>query len=823
MSNPADPSAALRRAATIIQKLERQLDAARLAVAEPVAVVGVGCRLPGGVSSLSSFWQLLRRGADTVRPMPAGRFGTHDFYDADPDAPGKSYVRGGSFLDDIEGFDAEFWGIGSDRAALLDPQHRLLLECSWEALEHSGIVLGALKGSAVGVFVGTASNEFGYRVTTDSDLPLEAFAARMGQSFSAGRLSLTMDLKGPALAVDTACSSSLVALHSACQALRSRECEVALAAGVQVMLSPDPFIWLSRLHGLSADGRCKSFSEKADGYGRGEGCVVLALKRLSDARAAGDRILCLIRGSAVNHDGLRSGLATPTGDGQRTVIQQALANAHLHPSDIDYVEPHAIGTALGDAIELESLARAYGPGRSVPLWVGSLKAAVGHLEPASGIAGVLKVITSLQHEALPPSPHALPLSSLVNWSELPIRVLEQVEPWPRSERPRRAGVSAYGLSGTNSHVVLEEAPETAELAQAKPRRAELVVVSAKSPEALRGMTERLHFHLEVRANVDLADVAHSLATTRSLMEHRTAFVVSTADGLREVLQQEAAGLVPRGVSRGQAIESTGKMLWLFASDYPVLPGMGRELYEEWPAFRQSLDAAVAVIDPLLKRSLHDLLWARPNTPEASFLEHAPFAQCARFALEWAMSQLWQSWGVTPELVAGHFTGEICAACTAGVVSLADAARLVVATCARPLSDENVRSVRSVVSSSGSIPLLSNVTGKPLAEHQRQNYWERPWTPPPASPALLAQAAGADRWLELGPVTASFHCAATAEPAADPIASHDAAAPESAAVLSALGRWIVTGGAPRWENVLAQGARRIELPTYAWQRRRHTLP
>lgn len=821
MSNPADPSAALRRAATIIQKLERQLDAARLAMAEPIAVVGVGCRLPGGVSSLASFWQLLSRGTDTVRPMPVARFGTDDLYDADPDAPGKYYVRGGSFLNDIEGFDAEFWGIDPERAALLDPQHRLLLECSWEAFEHAGIILGARQCGSVGVFVGTASNEFGYRVTTDSNLPLEAFAARMGQSFSAGRLSLTMGLKGPALAIDTACSSSLVALHSACQALRSRECEVALAAGVQVMLSPDPFIWLSRLHGLSADGRCKSFSENADGYGRGEGCVVLALKRLSDARVAGDRILTLIRGSAVNHDGVRSGLATPTGDGQRTVIQQALANANLQPSDIDYVEPHAIGTSMGDAIELESLARAYGPGRSVPLWVGSLKAALGHLEPASGIAGVLKVITSLQHEALPPSPHALPLSPLVNWSELPIRVLEQVEPWPRSERPRRAGVSAYGLSGTNCHVVVEEAPAAPDLARAEHRNAELVVVSAKSPAALQGVTERLHSHLELHANDDLADVAYSLAVTRTLMEHRAAYVVSTADALREVLQHEAEGLRPSGVSRGQVGAVPGKLLWLFSSDYPVLPGMGRELYEEWPVFRQSLDGAFAAMHPLLNRSLSDLLWARPNTPEASRLEHAPLAQCARFALEWAMSQLWQSWGVAPEFVAGHFTGEICAACTAGVFSLADAARLVVATCAQPLSDENVRWVRSIAYSSGSIPMLSNVTGEPLADHQRPNHWERPQGAPALSAKVLAEVAGADRWVELGPASAWFGSVATDGRAENPIGSHDAASSASSSVLSALGRWVVTGGAPRWENILAQGARRIELPTYAWQRRRLT--
>lgn len=817
MSNPADPSAALRRAATIIQKLERQLDAARLAATEPIAVVGVGCRLPGSVSSLASFWQLLRRGTDTVQPVPAERFGTNDLYDGDPGAAGKYYVRGGSFLNDIEGFDADFWGMAPEQAALLDPQHRLLLECSWEAFEHAGIVLDALQDASVGVFVGTASNEFGFRVTTDSNLPLEAFAARMGQSFSAGRLSLTMGLKGPTLAIDTACSSSLVALHSACQALRARECEVALAAGVQVTLSPDPFIWLSRLHGLSADGRCKSFSEKADGYGRGEGCVVLALKRLSDARAAGDRILSLIRGSAVNHDGVRSGLATPTGEGQRTVIQRALVNARLQPSDIDYVEPHAIGTSLGDAIELESLARAYGPGRSVPLWVGSLKATIGHLEPASGIAGVLKVITSLQHEALPPSPHALPLSSLVNWSELPIRVLEQVEPWPRGERPRRAGVSAYGISGTNCHVVVEEAPEAPVRTRTERRRAELVVVSAKSPEALRGVTERLHLHLEVRANEDLADVAYTLATTRTLMAHRTAFVVSTAEALREVLQREAAGLLPRGVSRGRALESPGKMLWLFSSDYPVLPGMGRDLYDAWPVFRESLDGAFGALKPLLSRSLSDLLWARPNTPEASLLEHAPFAQCVRFALEWAMGQLWQSWGVKPDFVTGSYTGALCAACTAGVFSLADAARLAIATCVQPLSDENVRVARSIAYCPGSIPLLSNATGKPLTDYQRLNHWERPGATAALSAQQLAVACGADRWLELGPLSASFCGGGTDESSA----SHDAVVSESGSVLSALAQWVVSGGAPRWENILAPRAMRIELPTYPWQRRHHT--
>ncbi|HRI54553.1 MAG TPA: polyketide synthase, partial [Pseudomonadota bacterium] len=459
MSDSTRIEEALAKAGQVILRLKQNLASEREARREPLAIIGVGCRLPGGITELSALWELLAAGRDTVGELPASRFDLAALYDPDPDAPGKIYTRQGSFLDQVDSFDPGFFGISPREAAWLDPQHRLLLECSWEALENAGLPPERLRATRVGVYTGIGPSDYGQRVLGRAPAQLEAYAATgTGPSFSAGRLSFLLGLQGPSVAVDTACSSSLVALHLACQALRLGECELALAGGVQVMLTPELFIVLSRLRALAPDGRCKSFAAEADGYGRGEGCGVVALKRLSDARRDGDRVLAVIRGTAVNHDGPSSGLTTPNGTAQRQVLAQALANAGLTAAEVDYVEAHGTGTSLGDPIEVEALAAVYGAGRRRPLQIGSLKTNLGHLESASGIAGVLKVVAALQHHELPPSLHAARLNPQLDWKNLQVQVVRERLAWPPGDRPRRAGVSAFGMSGTNAHALLEETP-----------------------------------------------------------------------------------------------------------------------------------------------------------------------------------------------------------------------------------------------------------------------------------------------------------------------------------------------------------------------------
>lgn len=681
MTTPADARDALRKAAAIIQKLEQRLESSELARVEPIAIVGAGCRLPGGVNDLESFWRLLEAGREAVGPIPRNRFDMDAVYDPDPAAQGTSYVRDGSFLDQVDGFDAGFFGVSPREAAWIDPQHRLLVECAYEALEDAGMPIDRLRGSSTGVYVGLGVSDYAQQLTPGPLKDLQGyFATGTGASFSAGRIAFLLGLQGPAIAVDTACSSSLTALHLACTALRAGECSLALAGGAQVMLSPQPFVVLSRLRALAPDGRCKTFSNQADGYGRGEGCGVVVLKLLSSALRDKDRILGLIRGSAVNQDGASSGMTAPNGDAQRDVLRKALHSARLTPAEVDYVEAHGTGTALGDPIELEALADVYGAGRASALEIGAAKTNVGHLEAAAGMVGVLKVIAALRHEALPPSLHSAELNAHVDWAALPLRVVRSLRAWPwAAARPRRAGVSSFGMSGTNAHVVLEEAPRVEQERVAPVKAAELILLSARTPEALGMVAGRLRAFMLENTQLPLRDLAFSLVTTRSLLEQRGALTVSSHEALQEALAAFERGDVPAGAVRAEAGEQGGRLAWLFTGQGAQRLAMGQGLYAEWPAFRAALDEACAVIDPLLARPLRAVMWAEPGTAEAELLDQTEYTQPALFAFEWALAQLWRSWGVEPDVVLGHSIGEITAACVAGVFSLADAAALV---CAR---------------------------------------------------------------------------------------------------------------------------------------------
>jgi epothilone polyketide synthase D len=624
---------------------------------EPIAIIGAGCRMPGGIADLESLWRFLAEGKDAIEPIPADRFHLDAWFDANPDADGKTYVRHGGFVKDHDRFDAEFFGISPREASTLDPQQRFLLETSWEALENAGLAPARLADRRVGMYIGVGPSDYGALLAKLGAKDAKDGYAAMGVApcFSAGRLSYALGLRGPSVAIDTACSSSLVALHLACQGLRSGESELALAGGVQLMLSPEPFVYLSRIRAISGDGRCKTFSKNADGYGRGEGCGVIVLKRLSDAERDGDRILAIVRGSAINHDGRSSGLTAPNGRAQEAVIRQALQSAGLAPNEIDYVEAHGTGTTLGDPIEVEALAAAYGEGRARPLRIGSLKTNLGHLESAAGVAGLLKVALSLSHRALPAHLHAEELNPLIDWAELPVEVQRSFEPW-KSERPRRAGVSSFGLSGTNAHVILEEAPaknEPVEVAYERPLH--VLALSAKSAASLDALALRHAENLR-DPSVSIADVCFTAGALRNHFEERRAIVAASREELCEKLQNGA------GV-RGKK-DRPRRIAFIFTGQGSQYAGMGRRLYETQPVFRRAIDRCAPVIAP-------ELLFE-----DDARLKRTEHTQPAMFALQYALLELWKSWGVSPEVVLGHSLGEYAAAAAAGVIEVDDALRLV---------------------------------------------------------------------------------------------------------------------------------------------------
>ncbi|WP_394831506.1 SDR family NAD(P)-dependent oxidoreductase [Pendulispora rubella] len=642
-----------------------------------LAIVGIGLRLPGGVTSLDELWGLLARGADAVTRVPSDRWDADAFYDANPDVKGKSYVRDAAFLDRVDLFDADFFGISPREASHVDPQHRLLLEAAWHALEDAGIVPASLGDSKTGVFVGIGPSD--YEQLEGPVRDADAYAV-MGtpSSFAAGRLAFTLGLQGPALSVDTACSSSLVALHLACQALRHGECDVALAAGVNVMATPDLFVLMSRTRALAADGHSKTFSAQADGYGRGEGVVVVALERLRDARARGRDILAVVRGSAINHDGRTSGITAPNGTSQQKVLRAALEDARLAAADVDVVECHGTGTSLGDPIEVQALGAVYGTGRDAerPLLLGAIKTNIGHLEAAAGLAGVAKIVASLRHDALPATLHTTPRNPHIEWDDLPVRVVDAARLWPRLDRPRRAGVSAFGLSGTNAHVLIEEAPARAGVEAPTSPPWLPIAISGKTQAAQQAQAGALRAHLLARPELPLLDIAHSLAVARTHFETRAVAIVEDRARALEVLEGLSRGASPSGVVSGSA--KGRKLAILFTGQGSQRAGMGRALYEAIPSFRGALDEVCAHFDGRLARPLRDVLLAPAGSEAAALLNHTAYAQPALFALETALFRTMQGWGLEPDWLLGHSIGELVAAHVAGVLSLDDACTLVAA-------------------------------------------------------------------------------------------------------------------------------------------------
>ncbi|MFC8719575.1 SDR family NAD(P)-dependent oxidoreductase [Kitasatospora sp. NPDC057198] len=645
---------------------------------EPIAIVGMACRLPGDVNDPDTLWRLLATGTDAISRFPDDRgWDLEGLYDPDPDSVGTSYAQEGGFVTDAGGFDADFFGISPREALAMDPQQRQLLETSWEALEHAGLDPAALRGSATGVFVGGFASAYGLGLAAGSEGAEGHLTTGFATSVMSGRISYTLGLEGPAVTVDTACSSSLVALHLAAQALRGGECTLALAGGATVMATPDGIVGFSQQRGLAADGRCKAFSDEADGMGFAEGSGVIVLERLSDARRNGHRVLAVVRGSAVNQDGASNGLTAPNGPSQQRVIRAALANARLTAADVDAVEAHGTGTRLGDPIEAQALLATYGQDRPEgrPLWLGSVKSNIGHTQAAAGVAGVIKMVLALQHELLPPTLYADEPSSHVDWTEGEVALLAEPVAWPAGERVRRAGVSSFGISGTNAHVLLEEAPaeEPAAARSAQPGRpvpvvadAAAWVVSGRSAQGLAAQAERLADWSVEHPDLEPAGVAWSLATTRSAFEHRAVALGGDPVG---ALQSFAAG-VPSGAVVSGVARPGARTVFAFAGQGSQWLGMGRELAEVSPVFAARLAQCAAALEPFVDWSLDEVLAGEPE------LKAADVVQPALWAVMVSLAAVWEAAGVTPDAVVGHSQGEIAAATVAGMLSLEDGARVV---------------------------------------------------------------------------------------------------------------------------------------------------
>jgi len=649
----------LQRAYLAIEELQAKLDASDRLRTEPIAIVGIGCRFPGGADSPAQFWPLLRAGFDAITEVPAERWDIDAYYDPDPNKPGKMCTRWGGFLKGVDLFDAQFFGISPREAALMDPQQRLLLEVAAEALEDAGLPESRFAGSRTGVFMGVYNTDYAQFQNRD-----EAYAA-MGSSLGigVGRLSYTFDLQGPAMLVDTLCSSSLVAVSLACHSLRQRECNLALAGGVNLILSPLGTIMSSRLMALAPDGRCKTFDARANGYVRSEGCGVVVLKRLSDALDGGDPIWAVVRGSAVNQDGRSTALTAPNVLAQQAVIRQALEDGGVAPEQVDYIEAHGTGTALGDPIEIEGLQAVYGKPRAdgSSCAIGSIKTNLGHAEAASGIAGLIKAVLALKHGEIPPHLHLRELNPRIDLEGTPFVIPTAPRPWPAHDRRRFAAVSAFGLSGTNAHVVLEEAPLNTPRAEAKEDldRVYVLPLSARGPKALRSLAEAFRARLD---EAPLRDICYTASVRRSHRDERLAVTGATVEEMRAGLD----GYLERG--RTASFRRT-KVAFVFSGHGGQYAGMSRQLLQQEAVFRKAIEQC----DVALRRHVDWSLMQLLENEAVACQEQMDCVQPALFGIQVALAALWRSWGIRPHSVIGHSVGEVAALAVVTATTPTDAA------------------------------------------------------------------------------------------------------------------------------------------------------
>jgi mycoketide-CoA synthase len=875
----------------------KNVPAVRITGDDQIAIVGMACRYPGGVNSPEDLWDMVIEGRDVVTEFPADRgWDLANLYNPDPDVPGSCYTRTGGFLDGVGDFDPAFFGIGPSEALAMDPQQRMFLELSWEALERAGIDPTMLRGSATGVFAGVYAQGYGMGAAQAA----EGFRLT-GQSSSvaSGRVSYALGLEGPAVSVDTACSSSLVALHMAAQSLRSGECDLAVAGGVTVNATPDIFVEFSRMRGLSTDGRCKAFAGAADGTGFSEGGGMLVVERLSDARRLGHPVLAVLSGSAINQDGASNGLTAPNGPSQQRVVRSALASAGLTGADVEVVEGHGTGTTLGDPIEAQAILATYGQDRPYPLWLGSIKSNMGHTQAAAGVAGVMKMILAMRHEMLPATLHVDEPSPHVDWSMGSVQLLTDQQPWPANGRARRAGVSSFGISGTNAHVIIEAVPPVERAAEARPAAPPAVVpwvLSAKSTAAMESQAARLAEFVGARDELPAADVGWSLAG-RAAFEHRAVVLAPDRNQLLTGMGELADGRPGASVITGAGL--TGKTVFVFPGQGSQWLGMGMGLHATYPVFTEVFNTAVGELDRHLLRPLREVMWGH----DESLLNTTEFAQPALFAVEVALYRLLESWGVRPDFVMGHSVGELTAAHVAGALSLENAALLVVARGrfmqalpsggamvalqatedeVRPLLTDNVgiaavngpssvvvsgdehavtaiadqlraqgRRVHQLAVSHAfhsplmepmigefkaaarelavhpvTVPVISNVTGELAGDDfATADYWTRHIRAAVrfADSIRHANGAGATRFIEVGPgggLTSSIEeSLAEADVVSVPLLRKDR--PEPNSLMTGVAQAFVSGVGVDWRATLPGGSF-VELPTYAFERRRFWL-
>ncbi|WP_460849231.1 type I polyketide synthase, partial [Phytohabitans suffuscus] len=661
----------LRRVTRDLGQAQQRLRELRDRQYEPIAIVAAACRYPGGVTTPEELWRLVESDVDAIGPFPADR-GWHldSLYDPDPDRPGATYVRDGGFLYDADGFDAAFFGISPREADAMDPQQRLFLETAWVLLERAGIDAATLRGGRTGVYAGAPSQDYLSRLPVIPD-ECEGYATTgMLNSVVSGRVAYTLGLEGPAVTVDTACSSSLVAIHLASQALRHGDCTLAIAGGVTVMATPTAFVEFSRQRGLSPDGRCRSFAASADGTGFAEGVGLVLLERLSEARRNGHRVLAVVRGSAINQDGASNGLAAPNDIAQQRVIRQALANAGLTPAEVDAVEAHGTGTTLGDPIEAQALLATYGQDRTAdqPLWLGSIKSNIGHTQGAAGVAGVIKMVEAMRHGVLPRSLHIDQPTTHVDWDGGAVRLLTSAVDWPETGRPRRAAVSSFGISGTNAHVILEEAAEPDPPPASDVDGGGVWLLSAKGGPALRAQAARLADWIHDRPDLTASRVGWSLWSTRSQLPDRAAVVGQDRQALVDALTALAGGRPHPGVITGNTT-GTGPVM-VFPGQGSQWVGMGRRLLTESPVFAARIAECEQALRPWVDWSLTEILGG------AGGLDRVDVVQPVLWAVMVSLAEVWAQHGVRPAAVVGHSQGEIAAAVVAGVLSLVDGARVV---------------------------------------------------------------------------------------------------------------------------------------------------